>query len=80
MVWGEGRATRRGKVDWPGRECEGKRGEKERGAGSAGLGGPSGGGQGCAGDKGNHACFFVYESSRPQRPLKHRFLETGWCF
>ena len=49
MVWGEGRATRRGKVDWPGRECEGKREEKERGAGSAGLGGPSGGGQGCAG-------------------------------
>jgi len=49
VVWGDGGATRRGKVDGRDRACEECREEKERGAERAGLGGSGGGGQGCAG-------------------------------
>ena len=58
VVWGDGRATRRGKLDGRGRKCEGRAEAHERGAESAGLGGPGGGVAGGAlGD--GHAFLFV---------------------
>ena len=48
LVWGGGRATRRGKLGGRGRKCEGRAEAYERGAESAGLGGPGGGGAGGA--------------------------------
>jgi hypothetical protein len=60
LVWGGGRATRRGKLDGRGRKCEGRAEAHERGAESAGLGGPGGGGLGCAGGGGH--TFYLFET------------------
>ena len=58
VVWGDGRAAQRGKLDGRGRKCEGRAEAHERGAESAGLGGPGGGALGCAGGREPHAFLF----------------------
>ena len=62
LVWGGGRATRRGKLDGRGRKCEGRAEAHERGAEGAGLGGPGGGGLGCAGGGGHTFYLFLVGS------------------